>query len=70
MLDFHADKFTNASETNAPVVVNSCLGASIAFVEAMDNLIDGLKEIEAEFLAKAAERSEKLKANRAISTSI
>jgi hypothetical protein len=33
----------------------------------MDNLIDGLKEIEAKFLAKAAERSERLKANMVIS---
>ena len=43
--------------------------ASAAFVIAMDNLIDGLKEIEAQFLAKAAERSQRLRANMIVSHS-
>ena len=38
------------------------IDASTAFVKAMDSLIDGLKEI-AQFFAKAAELSEKLRAN-------
>jgi hypothetical protein len=67
MLHLHPEVFIDTSATDAPKRTTACADASTAFVAAMDNLIDGLKEIEAKFLAKAAERSERLKANMVIS---
>lgn len=67
MLHLHPEIFTDASVTEVPAHKKTSADASQAFVAAMDNLIDGLKEIEAQFLAKAAERSEKLRANMVMS---
>lgn len=63
MLHLHPEVFIDTSVTQVPEQKKTSADASQAFVAAMDNLIDGLKEIEAQFLAKAAERSEKLRAN-------
>ncbi len=70
MLHLHPEVFIDASATLVPAEKKTTADASEAFVAAMDNLIDGLKEIEAEFLVKAAERSEKLKSNMLISKSV
>ena len=70
MLHLHPEVFIDASATLVLAHKKTYADASQAFVAAMDNLIDGLKEIEAEFLAKSAERSEKLKANILISKSV
>ena len=67
MLHLHPEVFIDASANEVPAHTRSSACASEAFVAAMDNLIDGLKEIEAQFLAKAAERSEKLRANMVMS---
>lgn len=67
MLHLHPEVFIDANATEVPVQKKTSADASEAFVVAMDNLIVGLKEIEAQFLTKAAERSEKLRANMVMS---
>ncbi|MFM9154382.1 MAG: hypothetical protein ACKOPC_12445 [Methylocystis sp.] len=69
MLHLHPETFLDVSARNAPIEERSSADASAAFVIAMDNLIDGLKETEAKFLAKAAERSERLRVNMIVSHS-
>ena len=66
MLHLHPEVFIDASATEVPAQKKTSADASEAFVSAMDNLISGLKEIEAEFLAKALERREKLEANKIV----
>jgi hypothetical protein len=61
--------FLDDSAIDAPMEERTSTDAYAAFVIAMDNLIDSLKEIEAQFLAKAAERSERLTANMIVSHS-
>ena len=70
MLHLHPEVFIDTSATDAPKRTTACADASTAFVAAMDNLIDGLKEIEAKFLVKAAERSERLRANMVITYNV
>ena len=69
MLYLHSEMFLDDSAIDAPMEERTSTDASAAFVIAMDNLIDSLKEIEAQFLAKAAERSERLTANMIVSHS-
>ncbi|MFM9162191.1 MAG: hypothetical protein ACKOPH_03835 [Methylocystis sp.] len=69
MLHLHPEAFLDVSAIDAPIEERSSADTSAAFVIAMDNLIDGLKEIEAQFLAKAAERSERLRVNMMVSHS-
>ena len=67
MMHLHPEAFIDASANEVSAQKKTSADASQAFVAAMDNLIDGLKEIEAQFLAKAAERSEKLRADMVMS---
>lgn len=69
MLHVHPEVFLDVSTIDAPIEERTSTDASAAFVIAMDNLIDALKGIEAQFLAKAAERSERLRANMIVSHS-
>ncbi|MFM8647655.1 MAG: hypothetical protein ACKOB7_07765 [Methylocystis sp.] len=63
MFELHQEDSIQASSVEVLLLNKPQSEASKAFVAAMDNLIDGLRDIETQFLAKAAERSEKLEAD-------
>ena len=66
-LEFDGDFL--AQPVQQPLLTTSLAKEAQAVLLALDNLTDGLKQIEAEFLAKAFERREKLKANMIIAQS-
>ena len=63
MLHIQPEEFSLAQPVQQPLLTTSLTKEAQAVLLALDNLTDGLKQIEAEFLAKAFERREKLKAN-------
>jgi hypothetical protein len=66
MLHLQPEDFSLAQPVQQPALTASLTKEAQAVLLALDNLTDGLKQIEAEFLAKAFERQEKLKANMII----
>ncbi|MFM8647370.1 MAG: hypothetical protein ACKOB7_06280 [Methylocystis sp.] len=69
MLHIQPEEFSLAQPVQQPLLTTSLTKEAQAVLLALDNLTDGLKQIEAEFLAKAFERREKLKANMIIAQS-
>ncbi|MFM9163615.1 MAG: hypothetical protein ACKOPH_11270 [Methylocystis sp.] len=69
MLHIQPEEFSLAQSVQQPLLTTSLTKEAQAVLLALDNLTDGLKQIEAEFLAKAFERREKLKANMIIAQS-
>ena len=63
MLHIQPEEFSLAQPVQQPLLTTTLTKEAQAVLLALDNLTDGLKQIEAEFLAKAFERREKLKAN-------
>jgi hypothetical protein len=66
MLHLQPEDFSLAQPVQQPALTASLTKEAQAVLLALDNLTDGLKQIEAEFRAKAFERQEKLKANMII----
>mgnify|MGYP006290883533 FL=1 len=63
MLHIQPESFSLEQPVLQPLLTTSLTKEAQAVLLALDNLTEGLKEIEAEFLAKAAERRERLKAD-------
>jgi hypothetical protein len=63
MLHIQPEHFSLAQPVQQPLLTTSLTKEAQAVLLALDDLTDGLRKIEAKFLAKAHERRERLKAN-------
>lgn len=63
MLHIQPEDFSLAQPVQQPLLTTSLTKEAQAVLLALDDHTDGLRQIEAKFLAKAHERRERLKAN-------
>ena len=66
MLHIQPEEFSLAQPVQQPLLTTTLTKEAQAVLLALDNLTDGLKQIEAEFLAKVLERREKIEANKIV----